>query len=450
MIKVIKGNGDEVVAALSRLKNSLASIDENIGERSREMTVKVFGEPLTPRQVVDRILGDVKRYGDKAVIEYTEKFDRLKLTAKTMRVSDEMLKEAQEKTEPELMEAIKSAAANIEKYQNAIIVRDTVRVNSDGINIKQKYVPVKRVGVWVPGGSAPLVSTLMMTAIPARVAGVDEIAVFTPPGADGMPARAVLAACAHMGLGEVYCIQGVAAIGAMTYGTETIPAVDMIAGPGNAFITLAKLSVFGRVGIDMPAGPSEVAIVADATSDAKAVCAGMLAQAEHYPGSAVAIVLDEEMADSLAGMLEGEAAALDRGARALECLEDFGLIIVASSREEALEYVEYIAPEHLEVQCENPGEFAEKVRNAGAVFVGPFTPTALGDYYAGPSHTLPTGSSARFMSGLSANSFMRSFAVIEADEDGLKKAAASVTALANSEGLTAHARSVDARLEKQK
>jgi len=448
MIKTVAGSKEEIFTVLGALKESLRAIGENMAERSRELTQRAFGEPLSPAQVVERILGDVARMGDKAVLDYTGKLDGATLTRETMRVDAGVIEEAHRKVSAQLLDAMRRAARNIERFQRAVLVSDPPALESDGIRVRHRYVPIKRVGIWVPGWSAPLVSTLLMTAIPAKVAGVEQIAVFTPPGSDGTAPQAVLAACRELDIDEVYRIQGVAAVGAMAYGTETIRPVDMVAGPGNVFVTLAKLSVFGRVGIDMPAGPSEVAIVADSSSDVRSVAASMLAQAEHYPGSAVTIALDRKLADDLSGELQREAARLERGRRALECLEDFGLVVLAAGREEALEIVAFMAPEHLEVQCGDAAEFAGRVRNAGAVFVGPFTPTALGDYFAGPSHTLPTGSSARFMSGLSANSFRRSFAVVEATENGLARAAPSVKVLAEAEGLTAHARSVDVRLEK--
>jgi len=448
-IEIIRSGFEDARRAVLRLKGRLASMEQSSGERGRELTRRVFGKDLLPRQVVDRIIGDVRRLGDEAVADYTVKLDAVPLTPERFRVGAEEIDAAGRAMPPELLEAVKRAAANIERFQRAALAPEPKPVEADGISVLHRYIPLRRAGIYVPGGSAPLLSTVLMTAIPAKVAGVEEIVVFSPPSRDGNIPDAILGACRETGVEEVYRIGGAQAVAAMAYGTQTIPPVDIIAGPGSVFVTLAKMAVYGRVAIDMPAGPSEVAIVADGSADLRLVALDMLAQAEHYPGSAVVIALDDALCDALPDALTGEAATLERGDQAMECLAGFGLIVRVRSPEEALDLVDLIAPEHLEIMCSDAAGLAARVRNAGAVFVGAFTPTALGDYFAGPSHTLPTGSAARFLSGLSANTFRRSCAVISADKKGLEGAAASVDALARAEGLTAHARSVQARVGKQ-
>ena len=445
MIPLVKKNHREALAAIGRLQAKLAAMEETVSPRSRELTLRVFGQPLSPRQVVDRILGDVRSKGDEALLDYCLKLDGVQLTAGRLRVGADEIRAAHCAASPELLKAIRRSAANIRRFQKAILAKEPAATQNAGICAALRYVPLRRAGIHIPGASAPLFSTVLMTAIPAQVAGVKEIALCTPPGPDGKVRDAILAACAEIGVEEVYRIGGAQAIAAMAYGTRTIRPVDIIAGPGNVFTTLAKMAVFGRVQVDMPAGPSEVAIVADKTARADFVAADMLAQAEHYPGSAVAIVLDERLANALPGEIERIAATLERGKQAMECLYSFGLIVLCGGLEEALELVEQIAPEHLEIVLKGAKQFAARVRSAGAVFVGPWTPTVLGDYYAGPSHTLPTGGSARAFSGLSANTFRRSLAVIRATAEGLRRADKALEEFARSEGLTAHGRSASIR-----
>jgi histidinol dehydrogenase len=389
------------------------------------------------------ILREVSSRGDAAIAEFTETFDGVRLAPGEFRVPESDLRQAHAAVDKRLLGSLRKAIANVRRYQSEIFVADKLR--HPGL----RYTPVRRVGLCVPGASAPLPSTVIMTAVPAQVAGVEQIAVVSPPRCRGSIHPVILGVCYELGIREVYRIGGAQAVMALAQGTDTIPAVDKIVGPGNMWVQMAKKEVVGMVGIDSIAGPSEVLIIADQTADPVWVAADMLSQAEHAPGSAVLFTDSEALAGKVLSELAKQVAALSRSAETLRCLHDFSGIVVFDSLDQCVRWADVFASEHLQVQCgAKSREIAARIRNAGAIFVGPYTPVALGDYFAGPSHTLPTGTSARFFSPLSANDFVKSTSIIEYDAVSLAAAADDVARLAQVEGLDAHARSVNIRLRK--
>jgi len=388
---------------------------------------------------VAEIIKDIWDNQDKAVIKYTEKFDGVKLTPDQLRITSDELKKAYDEIDPNLLKAIKQSIENVRKYQQEIFT-------GRSIPGKIKYTPIKRVGVCVPGASAPLPSTVIMTAVPAQVAGVKEIVVISPPRHNGSIHPVILAACHELGITEVYRIGGVQGVVALAYGTESVTKVDKIVGPGNQWVQTAKKMVFGQVGIDSIAGPSEVLIVADDNATPSWVAADMLSQAEHAPGSAILITDSQKLADNVLAELEKQIKQLDRSNETLDCLKEFSGIIIFDNIDSAIECANDFATEHLQIQCgDKSKDIADKIENAGAIFIGPYSPVALGDYWAGPSHTLPTGGCARFSSALTSNDFVKSSSIIEYNKDELAKNADDIIRLATTEGLDAHAKSVKIR-----
>ncbi len=393
-----------------------------------------------------KILDAVRKQQDQALIEFTEKFDNVKLTASQFRISDRQLEEAHSQIDEDLLSAIRKSIDNVRKYQQKIFIGDKSSFK-DGAGIK--YTPLKRVGLCVPGASAPLPSTVIMTAVPAQVAGVDEIAVISPPRYQGSIHPVILAVCYELGIDEVYRIGGSHAVAALAYGTQTMKKVDKIVGPGNAWVQMAKKQVFGLVDIDSIAGPSEVLIIANAQANPAWVAADMLSQAEHSPGSAVLFTDSQRLAENVLAELEKQVKKLDRSQQTIKCLEDFSAIVVFENLDDCILQANNFASEHLEIQCgEQSKIIAERIDNAGAIFIGDYTPVAVGDYWAGPSHTLPTGMTAKFFSALSSNDFIKSTSIIEYDKDKLARSAADIIRLAQIEGLDAHAKSVQIRSNK--
>lgn len=432
--------------AIAALRQKLALDGDVISEAGRQKTIEVFGEPLTPAQVVGRICREVKERGLAAVLEYTSKLDRADLTPETLRVSQAEIAAAHAAADSEFLETIRRIRANIARFQTAILHHEVHVELAHGGYLRQRYVPLQRVGICVPGGTAAYPSTVLMTAVPAQVAGVEQLAVVAPPTKFGSYNRDLLATCHELGITEVYRMGGAQAVAALAYGVEGVLRVDKIVGPGNLFVALAKKYVFGAVDIDSIAGPSEVIVIADETTPARYAAADLIAQAEHAPGSAVLITWYAPLVDAVAAEVETQLSALDRGDLARQSLEAFGALVTVRDRNEAVELANLLATEHLHIACAEPEEMLTHIRSAGAVFLGPFSPVPVGDYVAGPSHVLPTGATARFASGLSSNSFLRSNSVIHFTEPDLHAAAADVQCMAEKEGLTAHARAITVRL----
>ncbi len=436
----------DAAAALAELRAQLSPAGDVVSDEGRRRTVAVFGEALTPQQVVERICADVRAGGLDAVLDYTRRIDHTELHEETLRVSADELADAHRNADPELMSVVRQVRENILAFQRAILHED-VQINApSGGWLRQRYRPLRRVGICVPGGAAAYPSTVLMTAVPAQAAGVRELAVVAPPTNFGAYNPTILATCHELGINEVYRLGGAQAVAALAYGVEGIPRVDKIVGPGNLFVALAKQHVFGEVDIDSIAGPSEVVVLADEAARADFLAAEMIAQSEHSPGASILITWSESVAEAALAELGRQLAQLERGELARTSLEHFGAIVLVRDATEAAQLTDDIAPEHLHVATEDAEKLADKISNAGAIFLGAYSPVALGDYAAGPSHVLPTGGTARFSSGLSANDFLRTSSVLSIDKQGLEGLAPQVRLLAEVEGLTAHRASVDIRI----
>ena len=398
-----------------------------------------------PLEAVRAIVAEVRERGDEALRELTERFDGAQPASLTVAPAE--IAEAAARTPMEVRDALAAAAANVEAYHRHQLLDDVVHERG-GVTVTERHRPVRRAGCYVPGGRAAYPSTLIMTAVPAKVAGVDEIAVCVPPGPGGRIADVTLAAAAAVGVTEVHPVGGAQAVAALAYGTESISAVDVIAGPGNVYVALAQREVAGVVGVPAAfAGPSEVVVVADADADATFAAADVILQAEHGPdGLAWLVTWDEATADAVEAEVSRLTAGADRRDEIEATLRNSGYSVLCSNVDQALEVVNEIAPEHLELMVTDPAALVPDVRNAGAVFCGLWAPASVGDYAAGPNHVLPTDGTARFASALGVRDFLKSMHVVSADRDGLKGLAPHVIALAEAEGLTAHAQSVRLRL----
>jgi histidinol dehydrogenase len=438
----------EAAQQLEALRCQFSSQENLVSPRGRALTEKVFGEALPPVRVVERICTEVRARGLEAVLHYTERLDGVRLDLNTVRVSADELAEAHAAASADFLELIRRVRQNIMAFQLGLVPTDAVLSVPGTHELRLRYRPLRRVGICVPGGAAAYPSTLLMTVCPAHAAGVRELAVVMPPSRFGAYNRDLLAACQELGVSEVYRIGGAQAVAALAYGVQGIPGVDMIVGPGNLFVTLAKRFVFGQVAIDMLAGPSEVVVLADDSATADFVAADLLAQAEHAPGASVLVTWHPPLLDEVTACLERQLVQLPRGDLARESLESFGALVLARTAEEAVACVNQLAPEHLHIQTQQPERLADAVANVGAIFLGPHTPVALGDYVAGPSHVLPTGGTARFASGLSASDFLRRSSVLSFTPAGLQQMAGDVCALAAIEDLTAHAASVEVRVRR--
>jgi histidinol dehydrogenase len=433
---------------IAALRARLSPQGEVVSARGRKLTEAVFGEPLPPTRVVERICADVKNRGLPALLHYTEKLDGVRLTAETLRVGAQELAEARAAVDPAFLETVRRIRQNILSFQLGLLHRDAVLMIAGSHELRLRYRPMRRVGICIPGGAAAYPSTVLMTVCPAQAAGVKELALVMPPTPFGGYNREMLATCHELGVSEVYRVGGAQAVAALAYGTIGPAPVDMIVGPGNLFVMLAKRHVFGQVAIDMLAGPTEVVVLADHSARADFVAADLISQAEHAPGASMLITWHAPLLDEVVAALERQLPALPRGELARESLENFGALILARDVSEALAWANQIAPEHLHLATQNPEALLDRVENAGAVFLGHYSPVALGDYVAGPSHVLPTGGTARFASGLSANDFMRRSSVVRFSRTGLEQVAGDVRLMAEKEGLTAHAFSVDVRLSR--
>jgi histidinol dehydrogenase len=377
-------------------------------------------------------------------LDYSARIDKAELTAETIRVPLVELTRAHAGADPGLLAAIRRVRERIRTFQEAVLQHD-VRVERPGGYLMQRCRPLDRVGICVPGGAAAYPSTVLMTAVPAQVAGVEQLAVVAPPTRFGSYNADLLATCHELGITEVYRLGGAQAVAALAYGVEGIARVDKIVGPGNLFVALAKQHVFGEVDIDSIAGPSEVVVIVDRSTRAEYTAYDLMAQAEHAPGASILIGWDAAVLDAAVEEIGRQLARVERGELARQSLEEFGAVILARDEDEACRLADEIAPEHLHIATAGAAALAEKIRHAGAVFLGNHSPVALGDYAAGPSHVLPTSGTARFASGLSANDFLRTHSVLCFDHDGMMELARDVDILATKEGLTAHRASVEVR-----
>jgi histidinol dehydrogenase len=398
---------------------------------------------------VEEIVAAVRHKGDAALLEFTERFDHVALTARELAVTPPELDAAERTVGDATMRALRYAAGRIERFHRASAPRSWRMTDALGSRLGQEVRPIDRVAVYVPGGRAAYPSTVLMTVIPARVAGVREIVLVSPPSADKSLNAAVLAAARVAGVTEAYRVGGAQAVAALAYGTETIRRVDKIVGPGNLYVALAKSRVFGDVGIDMVAGPSEVVVVADDGADAVFVAADLLAQAEHDPmARAVLLTPSRALIDHVAREAERQLGALSRREIAGAALQSHGALVLTQNLEEAVEVANLLAPEHLGLQVADPEALLARVRNAGAVFLGRLTPEVVGDYVAGPDHVLPTGGTARFASALGTEDFVKRMSVIQYAEAGLREAAPHLTELARVEGLDGHGAAAAVRIER--
>ena len=419
-----------------------AGILENLLKRSPNQYGKF-------EATVNEILEHVKKNKDKALFEYTKKFDGVDITTKTFRVTKEEIKEAYTKVDEHLIEVIRKAIVNIKTYHEKQVRYSWFDSKPDGTLLGQKITALERVGVYVPGGKAVYPSSVLMNIIPAKVAGVDRIVMTTPPGKDGKVYPITLVAANEAGVDEVYKVGGAQAIGALAYGTESIKKVDKIVGPGNIYVALAKKAVFGHVSIDSIAGPSEILVLADETANPRYVAADLLSQAEHDEmASAILVTTSEELAKKVSDEVDGFVKVLSRREIIQKSLDSYGYILVAKDMEEAIDTANEIASEHLEIVTKNPFDTMTRIRNAGAIFLGEYSSEPLGDYFAGPNHVLPTNGTAKFFSPLSVDDFIKKSSIISYSREALELIHQDIEDFATAEKLTAHANSIAVRFEK--
>lgn len=397
---------------------------------------------------VQAIVDDVKARGDEALFEYTEKFDKVKVTKDTIRVTKEEIDEALKQVDPKLMEVMVKSMKNIRAFHEKQKQLSWFDTTPDGTILGQRVTPLDSAGLYVPGGKAAYPSSVLMNIIPAEVAGVNRIVMVTPPGKDGKVNPVTLAAAHIAGATEVYKVGGAQAIAALAFGTESIPKVNKIAGPGNIYVALAKKAVYGHVSIDSIAGPSEIMVLADESANAKFVAADLLSQAEHDElACAILVTTSMELAEEVSKLTEEFIAGLSRKEILQKSIDNYGYILVADSMDDAVDVVNEIAPEHLEIQTINPFETMTQVRNAGAIFMGEYSSEPLGDYFAGPNHVLPTNGTAKFFSPLSVDDFIKKSSIISYSRDALHAVYKDIAQFADCEQLTAHANSIRVRFE---
>lgn len=403
----------------------------------------------TYEQTVSEIVNNVKENGDKAVFEYTEKFDHFALNSGNIRVTEEEIKEAYREIPEELIEVYRHSAANIRTFHEKQLRQSFIETRPDGSILGQRITPIEKAGVYVPGGKAAYPSSVLMNVIPAKVAGVPKIVMTTPSNKEGKVNAGTLVAADIAGVDEIYKVGGAQAIAALAFGTESIPKVDKITGPGNIFVALAKKAVYGHVSIDSVAGPSEILVLADETANPRYVAADLLSQAEHDElASAILITTSKDLAEKVSKEVDGFTETLERREIILKSLSNYGYILVAENMEDAIAAANDIASEHLEILTKNPYETMTKIKNAGAIFMGEYSSEPLGDYFAGPNHILPTNGTARFFSPLSVDDFIKKTSLISFSKDALEKVHTEIEAFAKSEGLTAHANSIKVRFER--
>lgn len=399
---------------------------------------------------VQSILNEVKEKKDEAVFAFTRKFDGAEITAENILVTEAEIEEAYQEVDASLLDVIRKARNNIENFHAKQRQNSWFDSKPDGTILGQKVTPLQRVGVYVPGGKAVYPSSVLMNVMPAKVAGVDEIIMVTPPGKEGKISPNTLVAAKEAGVDKIYKVGGAQAIGALAYGTESIPKVDKIVGPGNIYVALAKKAVYGHVSIDSIAGPSEILVIADETANPRYVAADLLSQAEHDElASAILVTTSEELAKAVSNEVDGFLKVLSRSEIIAKSLDNYGYILIADTMDDVIDVANEIASEHLEIQTKNPFEVMTKIRNAGAIFIGEYASEPLGDYFAGPNHILPTNGTAKFFSPLSVDDFVKKSSIISYSKDALSRVHKDIEAFAKAEQLTAHANSVHVRFENE-
>ena len=441
----IDSRSGEVDAKMAELRRKLSPRGDVVSPAGRQRTLEIFGEALTPQQIVEKICRDIDEKGLSALLDYSKRIDGADITPETLRVNEAELIAAHEQADTSFLQTLRNIRDNIREFQAAILHKD-VRIERPGGWLVERYRPLKRAGICVPGGAAAYPSSVLMTVVPAQVACVEQLAVIAPPTKFGSNNPDLLATCRELGITEVYRMGGAQGVAALAYGVEDVPKVDKIVGPGNLFVALAKKFVYGEVDIDSIAGPSEVVVIVDDTTNADYTAFDMLAQAEHAPGASVLIGWDKPSLEKAVATIEKQLATIERGELARQSLEEFGAVILTRNAEEACAITDLIAPEHLHIATQNAEELADRISCAGAIFLGNDTPVAVGDYAAGPSHVLPTSGTARFASGLTCNDFLRANSILCFDKSGLTAMADDIRNLATKEGLTAHRESVNIRL----
>ena len=424
-------------------RESIQDLLQNLLKRSPQ-------QYKTHEEAVQEILANVRENGDEAVFAYTERFDHAHIDKDTIRVTDEEIEEAYRQIDPSLLAVIRKALVNIRSFHEKQVQQSWFTSTPEGTMLGQKVTPLSRVGVYVPGGKAVYPSSVLMNIVPAKVAGVPEIIMTTPPDKEGHVCASTLVAAREAGADVIYKAGGAQAIGAMAYGTVSIPKVDKIVGPGNMFVALAKKAVYGYVSIDSIAGPSEILVLADETANPRYVAADLLSQAEHDElASAILVTTSRELADQVEKEIEAFTEILSRKEIIRKSLDNFGYILIAESMEEAIEAADAVASEHMEIVTKNPFEVMMKVKNAGAIFLGEYSSEPLGDYFAGPNHVLPTNGTARFFSALSVDDFIKKSSIVYYSREALRKIHKDIESFATAEQLTAHANSVAVRFEEE-
>lgn len=425
---------------LKLTKDSKQNILENLLKRSPNNYTEYESS-------VNEIINNVRENRDKAIFDYTKKFDKADIDASNIRVTKEEIQEAYDKVDEKLLAVIRKSLVNIKKYHEKQL-QNSWFTSEDGIILGQKVTALEKAGVYVPGGKAVYPSSVLMNVLPAKVAGVDKIVMCTPPGADGKVYPSTLVAANEAGVDEIYKVGGAQAIAAMAFGTESVPKVDKIVGPGNIFVALAKKAVFGYVSIDSIAGPSEILVLADETANPRYVAADLLSQAEHDEmASAILITTSKELAEKVSDEVEGFVKVLSRKEIIRKSLDNYGYILVADNMDDAIDAVNEIASEHMEIVTKDPFTVMTRIRNAGAIFIGEYSSEPLGDYFAGPNHVLPTNGTAKFFSALSVDDFIKKSSIISYSREALEKVHTDIEQFAQCEQLTAHANSIKVRFE---
>lgn len=425
---------------LKLTKDSKQNILENLLKRSPNNYTEYESS-------VNEIINNVRANRDKAIFDYTKKFDKADIDVSNIRVTKEEIQEAYDKVDEKLLAVIRKSLVNIKKYHEKQL-QNSWFTSEDGIILGQKVTALEKAGVYVPGGKAVYPSSVLMNVLPAKVAGVDKIVMCTPPGADGKVYPSTLVAANEAGVDEIYKVGGAQAIAAMAFGTESVPKVDKIVGPGNIFVALAKKAVFGYVSIDSIAGPSEILVLADETANPRYVAADLLSQAEHDEmASAILITISKELAEKVSDEVEGFVKVLSRKEIIQKSLDNYGYILVADNMDDAIDAVNEIASEHMEIVTKDPFTVMTRIRNAGAIFIGEYSSEPLGDYFAGPNHVLPTNGTAKFFSALSVDDFIKKSSIISYSREALEKVHTDIEQFAQCEQLTAHANSIKVRFE---